>query len=63
MQITFQEETWDEEAKAVKQRKTDSGESRDGLVYRETSQTVFCSVCHQHASDNDKRTSSFSARA
>lgn len=63
MQITFQEETWDEEAKAVKQRKTDNGESRDGLVYRETSQTAFCSVCHQHASNDNKRTSNFSAGA
>lgn len=42
-----------------KRRKTNNGESCYWLVYDETSQTVFCSVCCQHTSDANKRTNSF----
>ncbi len=61
---TSQEEPVDKEAKVKKRffkerwRKADNGESRDWLVYEETSLTMFCSVCRQHASE-DAKTNSF----
>ncbi|KAK9972415.1 hypothetical protein ABG768_025722, partial [Culter alburnus] len=60
---TSQEEPVDKEAKVKKHffkerwRKADNGESRDWLVYDETSLTMFCSVCRQHASENAKTNS------
>ncbi len=57
---TSQEEPVDKEAKVKKRffkerwRKADNGESRDWLVYEETSLTMFCLVCRQHASEDAK---------
>lgn len=45
------------------ERKTDSEEFCDWLVYEETSQTMFSSVCYQHSSDANKRTNSFNVGA